>query len=104
MKWTSFQNKVVDTETIDHQHLSNAYWYCRVVLNHTSYKSVFSLSELKQIFSERFNGQILPYRPHVDFKWEIEFLKKEGFLKWETKWKGTITFENEVIGEIYLPH
>jgi hypothetical protein len=33
--------------------------------------------------SERFNGQLLEYRPHADFEEEIESLRDRGMLTYE---------------------
>ena len=32
-EWFTFQGKKVTLQTIDHQHLSNCYWYLRVICN-----------------------------------------------------------------------
>lgn len=93
--WVTFKGKKVSIDTIDHQHLSNCYWFGKIVGN-------LSDEDLKDFISEskeRFNGQLLPYRPHVDFKFEINELKKQGALEVEGN-RTVIYFKGSEVGEI----
>ena len=94
--WTTFNDKIVDVETIDHQHLSNTYWYCKIINNASDESLLIFVNTAK----ERFNGQLLPYRPHVDFKDEIDYLYKNNFIRWENPKKRSIVYNGNVIGEI----
>lgn len=75
-EWRTFRGKKVTLQTIDHQHLSNIYWFQRIIWN----APVSELGFVKDELTERFNGQLLPYRPHIDFKMEIDFLREKGML------------------------
>jgi len=96
IKWTTFEGKVVDLSTMDHQHLSNIYWYNKIF----TYKSAtYAIAELKK----RFNGEILEYKPLLRFKQEIDGLRQKGLLKWvdnDGYSVGTITYDGRVIGTI----
>jgi len=83
----TFQNKDCSFATIDQQHLSNIYYYwkyaAKAILNPNSAAEAFL--EFKDLvkfeLNERFNGQLLAYRPHAQFKQEIEALRKLGMLQ-----------------------
>lgn len=94
--WTTFEGKSLDMDTIDHQHLSNIYWYTRIF----SYEpSPAAIAQLKK----RFNSEILEYKPLLRFPQEIQGLERKGYLKWENKgdyWLGTITYDGRKIGSI----
>lgn len=79
MSWITFKGKKVSFETIDHQHMSNCYWFGRIVGGLSSDQG--HLHEIKHMLAERFNGQILPYRPHIEFESEIDYLKEHGHIK-----------------------
>lgn len=98
--WTTFMGKQVSFDTIDHQHLSNIYWYNRIVNNQTNDELDFIMDVLK----ERFNGQLKKYRPHIDFKQELYVLENNGNLIWnQNKTVGIISFNGIPIGEIIKP-
>lgn len=104
--WKTFQGKEVSPDSIDHQHLSNVYWFGVVLF---SVKYVWVLDILK----EKFNGQLLPYRPHISFTQEIEYLENHGHLVWNTlqntdlrgdvSREGIITWNGNRIGEVIIP-
>lgn len=100
LNWTTFQGKRVSSDTADHQHLSNCYWFWKLVG-----KSKFDSENFLIPIKERFNGQILPYRPHVDFKYEIDALEANGYLKVSDRFgfKRDIIYNGLVIGEILSP-
>jgi len=100
-EWTTFQGKKVSSDTIDHQHLSNCYWYLRVI--HGLRPDSWMMVGIKKKLAERFNGQLLPYRPHVDFEYEINELNKRGLLFKVGPNKTAIVIDGEVIGEIVRP-
>lgn len=97
-EWTTFQGKKVTLETIDHQHLSNVYWYARIFFESIP-------GNVLKIISERFNGQVLEYRPHADFEQEIQALENKGMLVWYDRLsggkEGIISRNGEVIGRVF---
>lgn len=100
MNWKTFQGKEASTDTVDHQHLSNCYWFAMIVLG----VKKEGLEVYKQAMRERFNGQILPYRPHVDFTYEIDFLKEKRYIQsTDYKTKEEIYFNGILVGEILYP-
>jgi hypothetical protein len=67
----------------------------------SSVNSQIMRDELLQAIKDRFNGQILPYRPHVDFIQEIEMLEDYGYLgKPFANGVSLITYKGVVIGEV----
>lgn len=98
--WTTFNGREIVPENLDHQHLSNIYWYYKLVVEveHTW---------VLDVIRERYNGQLLPYAPHVDFTSEIQHLEQKGFLHWhptsngEAITVGTIIYNNQTIGTIW---
>ena len=71
--WITWEGKKKNVEEIDHQHLSNIYWFNALLYNRVY---VFILEELKY----RFNSQLLPYRPDIKFTNEISSLSNKGFI------------------------
>ena len=94
-EWRTFRNKKVSLDTIDHQHLSNCYWYLKIIHN----EKEADLANLVETAKERFNGQLLPYRPHVDFLYEIKELKKLDCLVDEGG-RTVIYYNGREVGEI----
>lgn len=68
-EFKTFEGKNVSYDTIDHQHLSNCYWYNKIVLNRNE-----NNYDVLAVLERRFNGELLHYRPKFSFKYEIEFL------------------------------
>lgn len=97
MEWITFQGKKVSTETADHQHLSNVIWFMRIVLG---FESTIKYEPFMKAIADRFNGQLLPYRPHIEFNIEIKFLQSMGVLVGDDKKGWKIVWEGEQIGEI----
>ena len=95
--WKTFKGNNVSFDSIDHQHLSNVYWYTKLILEGDTYLPLRKASE-------RFNGQILDYKPHADFLAEIDKLETLGYLTWlenSIGRVGTITYKGIVIGSIF---
>lgn len=100
MEWTTFQGKKVSTETVDHQHLSNCIWFIEVFWIDSPMAQAHR-QELMQAIKDRFNGQLLPYRPHIDFKEEIYRLREYGYLgKPFSNGVALITYRGVAIGEV----
>ena len=107
MRWTTFQGRKVSLGTIDQQHLSNCYWFGRII--HGLQKDDDHLKRILDELAIRFNGQVLPYRPHSEFKQEIDALDRMGMLR---KFCGgdrrsahvtEIWFDDMKVGEIINP-
>lgn len=94
--WITFQGREVTLETIDHQHLSNAYWFLRIY--HQT--PIEELSEFQEVLDRRFNGQLLPYRPHSAFREEIRFLRDKNMLRRKSHNHYEIEWNGDVIGEV----
>lgn len=75
-KWNTFQGRPVSLVSIDQQHLSNVYWYMIIVLGMPSSE----LFQVQEQLDDRYNGQLLPYRPHPSFTHEIQTLNNKGML------------------------
>lgn len=93
----TFNGKRISFGKID-QHLSNIFYYEKFVV-----KLIWADSEesqtipfIQRVLDERFNGQLLPYRPHVKFKAEIDALRKYGLLQLD----GSIIIAGKEVGEI----
>lgn len=86
----TFDGRTVDLTKMSQQHLSNAYYFGKIqrwpdkVIGHY-------LVEI----NNRFNNELLPYRPMVNFPQEIRMLTQKGLLKGKEVW-----FEGIKIGEI----
>ena len=74
--WTTFQGRPASLFSVDQQHLSNIYWYMLIVLEVPSSE----LFQVQEQLDDRFNGQLLPYRPHPSFTYEIQILREQGLL------------------------
>lgn len=98
--WTTFKGKEVSFDTIDHQHLSNCYWFSKFTYNLDD--TDMHLINITNKLAERFNGQLLPYRPHIDFRSEISMLKAKGYLHYCPNNPNRIIIHNgnHEIGEI----
>jgi hypothetical protein len=100
MKWITFQGKEVSTETADHQHLSNAIWFLEIFFGRQA-DTQGMIKELEQAIKDRFNGQILPYRPHISHSNEIDVLRQRGYLSdFNDEGIATIEYRQKIIGEI----
>lgn len=93
-EWVTFEGNHVKSTEIDQQHLSNSYWYSRIILG----RSHEEIKDVQELFDSRFNGLILPYRPKPEFEFEIHCLRDYNMLKkrlenserieWNIVWKG----------------
>jgi len=77
--WRTFDNRVVDMEEMDHQHLSNIYYYTHNIVPY------FYPDHIRHWILgwlvKRFNGVKLPYRPVPEFMFEKSHLLKMGYLQ-----------------------
>ena len=106
--WTTHNKKQIKLDEMDHQHLSNIYWYNILVLgydpnNRADNKSIERQSLIFEQIDGRFNGEILSYKPLWSFKFEIQMLEKNGWVHWnKDKTHAEIKF-NGSIGNRYNP-
>lgn len=77
--WTTFEDKVVTMEEIDHQHLSNIYYYTHHIV--PAFYNNEIRKDIKRWLVKRFAGVILPYRPVPEFQFEKSHLKRMGYLQ-----------------------
>jgi hypothetical protein len=97
----TFKNKVITLGTADHQHLSNMIHYTTHIDESSTQNCVDATMVAIEQIHERFNGQVLPYRPHVEFIDEIRVLRKKNMLIDDTtKFRVIIMYDNVEIGEI----
>jgi hypothetical protein len=97
MTYTTFNGTKKEFEDIDHQHISNIYWYNRIVREHTEHELHTIIVKIKDKF-----GNTLPYRPHPDFTIEIEALQEMRCLRWsDDKMSADIYFEGRKVGEFH---
>lgn len=92
MAVTTFDGRTIPYNEMTHQHLSNWYWYNKIILGNKPE----AIQPLMDEIEERFDGEILNYRPHKKFYSEIGFLFSKGYLKPT----GEIYYEGEKIGEL----
>lgn len=92
--WVTFDNNKVNLEEIDHQHLSNIYYFINILFPVHYDESTKLL--VGNILHKRFNDHILPYRPNIRFRNEIQYLMGQGFLKFD----GTIVINGNCIGHL----
>lgn len=76
--WTTFKGKKVSYETADHQHLSNCWWFMTII--HKATEDDKYIKDITAAINDRFNGQLLPYRPHAQFVDEHNYLRNLGVL------------------------
>jgi hypothetical protein len=77
--WLTWDRRLIAVEQLSHQHLSNIYYYVTYTLPELYPQE--TRDEITRLIETRFNGIILPYKPHPDFKEEKLYLKHKGFLK-----------------------
>lgn len=95
MKWTTFDGRVADTDTADHQHISNCVWY----------STLFGLPRETtrmyiEVLKERFENKILPYRAIPWFYSEILGLINLGYIYINDLGDVLIIVNGKVIGEV----
>ena len=95
MAYTSFNGRKTNLDEMDHQHLSNIYWFNRILNNVLPNR----LTLITNITNTKFEGVILPYRPHPDFKGEVDRLEYLGLFKWnDQKTEAEIWYEGKLVG------
>lgn len=101
---TTFYGKKINYKDLTHQHISNIIWFNKI--NHGRYSILseteslkFSRHEYKEI-DERFGGIVLPYKPLISFKDEIDVLEDNGYLKPIDNHNSNIIIDGKWIGEV----
>ena len=103
MNYTTFDNKKVNFTEIDHQHLSNIYWFNKILngIDLMQTDAVFKSFLQKRIQNE-FNGEIIPYQPKSSFTSEINELDRRGLLSWREEdgvRVADICYDGHVVGK-----
>jgi len=93
-EWTTFNGRKVTLWDIDQQHLSNVYYFNTLIGQQSKNDDFIKI--LQKVLDEKFNGQLLPYRPHRNFYQEIKILEQMGYLNTN----GEIHVNGVKIGEI----
>lgn len=93
-QWETYDGRIVTFNDIDQQHLSNTYWFMKIVWKAKD----FMLWQIFEQLEKRFNGQVLNYAPRADFKEEIKYLRDRGMVTSNNE----IVYNGEVIGRINL--
>ena len=97
MTYVTFSGEKKLFDEIDHQHLSNIYWYSLIIRE----LSESGILKIKNRLEEVYGG-ILPYHPHPDFQQEIDDLELLGCLIWDLdKTCADIFFNESKVGEFY---
>lgn len=99
----AFNKKEGDFDKIDHQHLSNCWWFIKV-FGENSEAEKYTLEVIKRQLLDRFNGQLMPYHPHIQNKGEIKALEAQGMVFQDPSEHNAfdIIFEGKKIGKIRL--
>lgn len=94
LSWRTFEGRLVDLYSIDHQHLSNVFYY----VNFTDPRHYED--DIRECISNelkrRFNGKLLPYHPMPSFTHEINFLRLKGMLLRNNQ----IVYKGTLLGEL----
>jgi len=93
-KWGTYDGRVVKMEDIEHQHLSNIYFYINFII-----PKQYTNEDRKDIMfwlRKRFNGELLMYSPVLEFKSEIQYLHKLHYIKSN----GYIVVDGKIIGKL----
>jgi len=102
MAWQTWDGRILENSEISHQHISNIYWM-NIIFGGEDRKA---LSFAKQQLKIRFNGEVLPYKPDIRFRKEIDSLYFAGYIKWDhfevwhTMRSGKIKYNGKEIGEV----
>lgn len=96
-EFKSFNGRTNTLATIDHQHLSNLFYFEKYTwprVGTDPRQEIIAL--IQEELDERFNGQLLPYRPHIRFEQELNVLRTAGYLMED----GRIVVNGKQIGEV----
>lgn len=91
----TFDGRLIKYSNLEHQHLSNIYWFNTVLHGHEHDYDEALLAEL----DKRFKGEMLSYKPLKRFPAETFLLKAKGFVV-EEDGREVIYFNGKEVGEI----
>lgn len=89
--WRTFSGALIPASQLSHQHLSNIIHYYNIIIGRDH---KFAIQELVT----RFGGVMLPYRPTIDFRSEINALVELGYT--DGKPNSPIIINGKTIGNI----
>ena len=93
IKIETFDGRVLTVDDMTHSHLSNCYWF-QIIFNSSHIIKGSLLDVMINTLENKFNNEILPYRPHPNFRVEIKFLELKGMVTADKK----IIFQDKEIG------
>ncbi len=97
--WQTFEGDRKKISEIDHQHLSNIYYYMKHILPGAYKDSV--VKSITDELARRFDDILLPYRPLRRFKQEMDILQKKGWLWPKPSGIGhNVIINGEWVGEV----
>ena len=91
----TFDGRKIKYSNLEHQHLSNIYWFNTI---HHGREHDYDGALLVEI-DERFKGEILSYKPLKEFTGEIEELRRLGFVE-KKDGKEVIFYKGKEVGKI----
>lgn len=97
--WQTFEGNRLFLQDINHQHLSNIYYYMKYVSPESYRPEVVRM--IKDELATRFDDILLPYRPLRRFKQEISYLQEKGWLWPKPSGIGhNVIINGEWVGEV----
>lgn len=100
MEYTNYKGEKKSLVELDHQHLSNIYWYNKILWDRDDYYLKFILDQI----NTRFEGKMLPYIPQWQFTHEIDYLDKMGFLNWNQEHtEADVIYDGHTVGHYIIP-
>jgi hypothetical protein len=96
-KQSTYDGRRLDHDDMTHQHLSNCVWHFRIWSNAVDSR----LTHFFETLERRFNGELLPFRPPLRFRNEIEGLYKADLVVPVDEYKSNIVYKGVIIGEIF---
>jgi hypothetical protein len=76
--WKTFEGRILHFEDMDHQHISNIFWFCVIVspelYDDTTKNDIINFIEYKH------QGLVAPYKPVRGFMYEQDILHRKGYL------------------------
>lgn len=91
MKRMTFDGRVVSLDEISHEHLSNIYWFNKLInaaWNDVSGWKAYEHKLVTKVLAEKWNSVLLKYSPHPQSKEEIRLLESRSLLEWYFDDKG----------------
>lgn len=100
MEYTNYKGEKKQLVNLDHQHLSNIYWFNRIIWSRDDDYLSLILEQIKI----RFEGTILPYIPQWQFFSEVQYLDKMDYLVWnDSRTEADIVYFGDVVGHYTTP-